>query len=83
MEKNQIKKRKSFYLGYEDEKVFSVFLENTISKNNYDILLIKCKIMSGSYLNDDVNNFKRRVKCLERENEVLINIRNSLNKRYI
>lgn len=83
MEKNQIKKRKSFYLNYEDEKVFLIFLENAISKNNFDILLSKCKFMSGSYLDNDRQELNRRINTLEKEQEVLINIRNSFDKKYL
>lgn len=80
---NQIKKRKSFYLNYEDEKVFLVFLENTISKNIFELLLLKHNISSGGFLQDDIQNFEMRINVLEREQEVLTRIRNSLDKKYI
>ena len=80
---NQNKKRKSFYLNYEDEKVFLAFLENTISKNIFELLLLKHNISSGGFLQDDIQNFEMRINVLEREQEVLTRIRNSLDKKYI
>ena len=80
---NQIKKRKSFYLSYEDEKVFLAFLENTISKNNFNLLLLKHNISSCGFLQEDIDNFNRKIRVLEREQEVLTRIRNSLDKKYI
>lgn len=80
---NQNKKRKSFYLNYEDEKVFSAFLENTISKNIFELLLLKYNISSGGFLQEDIDNFNRKIRVLEREQEVLTRIRNSLDKKYI
>ena len=80
---NQNKKRKSFYLNYEDEKVFLAFLENTISKNIFELLLLKYNISSGGFLQEDLDNFNRKIRFLEREQEVLTRIRNSLDKKYI
>lgn len=80
---NQNKKRKFFYLNYEDEIIFLTFLENSISKNNFSLLLFKNNISSGDFLADDVEAFKRRIYVLEKENQVLNNIRNSLNKKSI
>ena len=67
---NQNKKRKSFYLNYEDEKIFLTFLENSISKNNFSLLLFKHNISSGDFLSDDVEVFKIRIEYLEKENQV-------------
>lgn len=79
---NQVKKRNSFYLNYEDEKIFLHFINQVITESEGEILITKIKILEGFLNPEDIKDLERHLTEVIDVKEVLIKIRNSLDKKY-